>query len=281
MGAKKFSLNNVILTSISSFNGRCLKIFASTTIQYFAFLLVYILTNSLLLSFTVYALFLPSQIKFLTNLDSEKLEDVFKIGKKFTGVLLIAMLFVAVFGIGFVLFVAPAVIFFINYALVFDVAKDGELGVIDSFKEAKKRVVGYRGQMTLLFFAFLLIMILFMGFFVLLGWLFSLFIPLLNAGTTFILPFINLPMFVYLGLFAGVSAFLVFVLPVELVALSNMTGEIEQDKLYKSLQEKNEKVESAIVEAKEQENATNIETEKEDISYEDVGDEQKTDKLIF
>ena len=211
----------------------------------------------------------------LISINTEKLEDVFKIGKKFSTALLISMLFVAVFGIGFVLLIAPAVIFFVNYALVFDVAKNGELGVVDSFKEAKRRVVGYRGQMALLFFAFLLIMILFMGFAVLLGWLLSLFIPLLNVGTTFILPFVNLPMFIYLGVFAGVSAFLVFVLPVELVALSNMNGEIAQDKLFRSSQQNN-----ANPEDKKQEE-TVAKDEKEEVSYEDVGEEKTSNKIIF
>ena len=249
MEGKKFSLNDVISTSITSFNGSCRKAFASSIIQYVAFLLTYLLTNSLLISFTVYAIFLPSQIKFLNNLKDAKIEDAFKIGKKVVPALLLAMLFVAIFGTGLVLLVVPGVLVFVNYALAFDYANENDIH--DSFKKSKETLKGYRGQMLLMFLSFFLILILFVGFSILLSWLLSLIFPILTVQSTFIWSFVTTPMFYFVGAFVGVSAFLIFVLPVELVAISNMKGAIAQDKLYKEAKKEEEKKEEPLKEEKE------------------------------
>ena len=271
MEGKKFSLNEVISSSIASLNGKCRKVLASSLVQYFAFLLTYIFTNSILISFTVYALFLPSQVKFLTDLANSKLEDVFKIGKKFVVALLVAMLFVPLFGIGLVLIIVPGVLVFINYALAFDYAKDGELGTLECFKKSKETLKGYRGQMILMFLSFLLILILFVGFAILLGWLLSLLFPILTYNTQFIWPFISIPMFYFLGTFVGVSAFLVFVFPIELIAISNMKGAIAQDKLYREAEQAKQEEEKAKAEKDA------VEAEPKVEAHEDAAEEKLKD----
>lgn len=236
MEGKKFSLNSVISNSISTSKQYGKKIFASMAMQYVAFLLVYLFTRSLLISFVAYCMFLPSQVLFLTNLQASTAEDVFKLGKRFVTPLLISMLCVFVLSAGLVLFVVPAVFMFANYALVFEAAKNGDVPAMECFKQAQQKAKGYRGKLAWLFLSFLLILILFVGLGILLAWLFSLFIPRLTLNTTFIWSFITTPLFYYVGSFVGVSAFLIFVLPIELMAISNMSQAIEQDKLFKQQQ---------------------------------------------
>ena len=233
MEGKKFSLNTVISSSISTSKQYSKKIFASMAMQYVAFLLVYLFTRSLLIAFVAYCMFLPSQVLFLTNLQTSTVEDVFKLGKKFVTPLLISMLFVFALSAGLVLFVIPAVFIFANYALVFEVAKNGDVPALDCFKQAQQKAKGYRGKLAWLFLSFLLILILFVGLGILLAWLLSLFIPRLAFNTTFIWSFLTTPLFYYVGTFVGVSAFLIFVLPVELLAISNFPQVMEQDKLFK------------------------------------------------
>ena len=240
MEGKKFSLKNVISNSIEQMHGKCRRIFAVSIMQYMLFFLPYLFTHSLMISFCAYALFMPGVFRFLSNLDVCKAEDAFKFNKGFVTQMLISLLFVFAFGVGSILLIFPAVIFFANYALVFYEAKDGEKDTLSAFKEAKQQAKGYRGKLALLCLSFMLILILLVGLGILLSWLFSLFIPALNIETSFVWSFLLLPMFYYVGTILGVSAFLIFVLPVELIALSNIKGAIEQDKLYKSVKEEEE-----------------------------------------
>lgn len=235
MEERKLSLKNIMTETISSINGKCRRVFASSTMQYVAFLLTYFFTRSFLISFVVYALFIPSQVAFLKDVNGSAVESVFKIGKRFVPSLLISMLFVFVFGAGIACVVVPGVIFFANYAFVFDVASEGEQDCMNCFKQSRELAKGYRGKVTLLFLIFLLALSLCIGFTTLLFWLFSLFIPALTYSASLVWSFVNVPLFVYFGIFVGVSAFLIFVLPVELLAISNLRGAIENDKIAKSM----------------------------------------------
>ena len=256
MEGKKFSLKSVISSGIEQMHGKCRKIFAVSVMQYMTFLLPYLFTSSLMISFAVYVLFMPGIIKFLGDVEQFKAEDAFKFNKSFVTQLLISLLFVFAFGVGCVLLIFPGVIFFANYALVFQQAKNGDKDCLTAFKDARTLAKGYRGKIALLCLVFMLLLVLFVGLGILISWLFSLFIPALTYGYSFIWSFVIIPMFYYVGTILGVSAFMIFVLPVELLAISNIKGAIEQDKLYKSSQEKSkqepEKPEEVKEEAKEE-----------------------------
>lgn len=241
----KFSLNSVVNQSFLSINEYKKKLFLASLIQYVAFLITYILTHSLIISFVVYGIFLPSQVKFLTNLKDAKVEDVFIISKKLAPYLLLSMFFVFVFGVLAVLLIFPAIIFFANYALVFDVMGKENLGLTESMKKAQKDVKGHCGQMALLGLAFLLVLILLVGFGILFMGLFSLLFPTLSVNSSFIWSFINIPLFYYLGTFLGVSAFLIFIMPAFLLCISNMRVEIERVKALKVVKSENQESEKA------------------------------------
>ena len=232
MKEKKLSLNNVISNSVEALKGNYKRVIAVSIMQYMIFLITYLLTYSFMISFAVYALFVPSTFLFLSDLQNAKAEWVFKIGKSFATAILISFLFVFVFGVGLVLLIFPAVIFFANYGLVFEEAKNGDKDVLAAFKSAKERVKGYRGKMALLCLTFLLLLILFVGFGILIAWLFSLFMPALTIYSSFIFSFVNIPLFYYIGSFLGISLFLIFVMPFGFVTVSKMKEAIEQDRLH-------------------------------------------------
>lgn len=233
MEGKKFSLKNVVSNAISFTNGKYKKIFALSIMLYMIFLLTYFLTKSFMVSFVVYSIFLPTSVLYFNNPIEKNAESVFKIGKSLLTSLLISLLFVFTFGMGLILAIFPGIIIFANYALVFDEAKEGNVDALTAFKNAKQNVNGYRGKMALLSLAFLLILILLVGFGILLSWLCSLFMPTLTYSSSFIWSFLTIPLFYYVGTFLGVSLFLIFVLPIELLAISKMKDEIEMDKTYK------------------------------------------------
>ncbi|HAJ77529.1 MAG TPA: hypothetical protein DCO89_00475 [Clostridiales bacterium] len=233
MEGKKFSLKNIMASAIGSTNGKCRKMFAVSIMQYMIFLLTYFLTHSLMVSFAVYAIFLPSATKYYLNMEESTAESVFKIGKSLTTSILISLLFVFAFGMGIMLAIAPGILFFANYALVFDEAKEGNKDALQAFKDAKQSVKGYRGKIALIALSFLLILILLIGFGILISWLLSLFIPALTYSSSFIWSFIITPLFYYVGVFIGLSAFIIFVLPVELIVVSKIRYEIAQDKICK------------------------------------------------
>ena len=119
-----------------------------------------------------------------------------------------------------------------NYALVFYVAGKENVGVIDSLKQAREKVKGYRGKIAWLSVIFMFILILLVGFCMLVAWLFSLFTPMLAMNATFLFSFVQIPLFYYVGAFCGISLYLIFVLPIKLICTVNATKAIEQDKLY-------------------------------------------------
>ena len=233
MKEKKLSLNNVISNSVEALKGNYKRVIAVSIMQYMIFLITYLLTYSFMISFAVYALFVPSTFLFLSDMQNAKAECVFKISKSLTTSILISFLFVFVFGVGLVLLIFPAVIFFANYGLVFEEGKNGDKDVLAAFKSAKESVKGYKGKMALLCLTFLLLLILFVGFGILIAWLFSLFITALTIYSSFILSFIHIPLFYYVGSLIGVSLFLIFVMPFGCVAVSKMKEAIKQDRLHK------------------------------------------------
>ena len=280
MEEKKFSLKNVITKAISSTNGKCRKLFSVSIMQYMLFLVAYLLTRSFLISFVVYAIFLPTAIKFYLNMDEGKAENVFKIGKSLVTALLISLLFVFVFGMGLILVIFPGIIFFANYALVFDEAKNGDKEVLQAFRDAKESAKGYRGKIALLSLAFLLILILLVGLGILIGWLFSLFIPALNYSSSFIWSFLILPLFYYVGVFVGVSVFVIFVLPVELIAISKLREEIAQDKLFKEAEAERAAQEAAKAEGDSAEAGAEKEVKKPEEEAEEKPEEKPEDKEL-
>lgn len=259
MKGKKFSLKSIMGNAIGSTNGKCRKMFAVSIMQYMMFLIAYLLTHSFLVSFVVYSIFLPSATKFYLNMEDDKAENVFKIGKSLTTSLLISLLFVFAFGMGLILIIFPGIIIFSNYVLVFDEAKDGDKDAIQAFKDAKKSVKGYRGKVALLALAFFLILVLLVGFGILIGWAFSLIVPALTFNSSFIWSFLILPLFYYVGAFIGISVFMIFILPVEVIAISKIRGEIAQDKLYKEAEEEHKAEEAK--KAQEEMRAEGVEEE--------------------
>ena len=230
MEEKRFSLKNVISSALAEMRGNGKKVLCVSIIQFVAFLITYFLFGSLLVSFVVYALFLPSQAKFLLDIKNGQAEDVFKIGKKLTPALLVSMLFVFVFGAGLILLIFPAVIFFANYALVFDIAGNGEKPVIESFKEARQTAKRHKGKLALLCLSFMLLLILLVGVGILIGFLFSLFLPALKGNSALFFSFVQIPKFYYVGVLLGIAVFLIFVMPVEVLAVSKMREAIEAEK---------------------------------------------------
>lgn len=268
MKDKKFSLKSVIDESVAGFHGVSKKIILASVIQYMTFLLTYLLTKSLLVSFVVYSLFLPTQVKFLIQAKTESVESAFKVQKNLGTNLLISMFFTLAFGVSALILIFPAVIFFANYALVFDVAGREQLGVFESFKKAREEVKGYRGKMALICLIFFLILLLFVGLGMLLMWSFSLFIPALNINSNFIWSFLKIPMFYYVGMFVGASAFLIFVFPLELLCVSNIRVAIKADKEfsesveneiseYQKNQDESHKRETEEIEKEAETNTTN------------------------
>ena len=270
----KFSLNNVVNQTYADIAGYRKKIALSSLTQYVLFLVTYLLTKSILISFIVYSIFLPSQVKYLTNLKESKLEDVFVIGKKLAPYLLLSLFFTFVFGVFLAVLIFPVVIFFANYALVFDVMGKENLSVGESFKKAQSEVKGYRGKMAVLCLVFLLLLLLFIGFGILIMGLLSLYFPTLSVNSNFIWSFINIPSFYFMGTFAGVSVFLIYMMPIELICISNMKKEIAKDK-------ENKAQEMAKV---EEENKTTSnekrEEEKEETESQNDGEDNPSDYIF-
>ena len=206
------------------------------------------------------------QLKFLSDVKNSKVEDAFKAKNKLGFYLLLSMFFTFVFGLLGALLIFPAVIFFANYCLVFDIAGKQDLGLFESLKQAKETAKGYRGKLAWLCVIFMFILLLLVGFCMLCFWLVSLFTPALATNANFILSFIQIPYFYYIGAFAGVSLFLIFVLPVELVCVANVSKAIEQDKLYLK---KNAEVEAE---------AKNKDSDGKDKEKKDIEEENKQEK---
>lgn len=260
MDFEKYSTKNIINKSIASCNGVYKKVLVASLIQYVAFLITFILTQSMLISFVVYLVFLPAQAKFLADMRNENVNDVFKVKSKFGNYLILSMFFTFVFGILSVLLIFPAIIFLANYALIFEVAGKENLGLMESLKLAKEKVKGYRGKIAWLCVVFMFILILLIGFCMLMSWLLSLILPTLAGVIGVMFGMFTIPSFYFVGAFTGISLFLIFVLPVELVCISNAAKAVESDKKYMEnvaaevLKEESVEKESAKEELKKEEN---------------------------
>ena len=135
---------------------------------------------------------------------------------------------------------------------------------MESLKLAKEKVKGYRGKIAWLCVVFMFILILLVGFCMLMTWLLSLALPSLANAIGVMFGIFAVPSFYFVGAFAGISLFLVFVLPVELICISNAAKAMESDKKYM------EQVATEVLNeesAKEQED--NKEPKKEDEKKED------------
>lgn len=263
MDLEKYSTKNIINKSIASCNGVYKKVLVASIIQYVAFLITYILTQSMLISFVVYLVFLPAQVKFLADMKNENVNDVFKIKSKFGNYLILSMFFAFVFGILGLLLIFPAIIFLANYALVFEVSGKENVGLVESLKLAKERVKGYRGKLAWLLIVFMFILLLLVGFCLLISWLLSLAFPTLAGAIGLMFGVFAIPSFYFVGAFVGISLFLIFVLPVELICISNAAKAMEADKKYmESVAAEVLKEEPAKEEAKEQ-SAEKIESNEE------------------
>lgn len=225
---KKFSLKHVFNQSIASTNGNIKKIFVSSVLQYLCFLIAFIITNSVLVSFVVWALFLIGQTYFLKNINNgAKLEDVFKLGRSSLTALLTAMIFISLSGIGFVLLIAPAIIFIANYSFVFEVSAENNNGVLSNFKKAQEIAKGYRLKAAAVTLIFLLILIFMLGFGVLVA---------------FLINMIYSPIRVLLdGLFIGTSLYLIFAVPVQLMVSIKLKEEIENSKKALQIEQQDNK----------------------------------------
>lgn len=232
MDFEKYSTKNVINKSIASCNGVYRKVLVASIIQYVAFLATYILTQSMLLSFIVYLVFVPAQAKFLADMKNENINDVFKVKSKFGNYLILSMFFAFVFGILSILLIFPAIIFLANYALVFEVAGKENMGLMESLKTAKEKAKGYRGKLAWLCVVFMFILLLLVGFCLLISWLLSLALPTLTGAIGLMFGIIAIPSFYFVGAFTGISLFLIFVFPIQLICFSNAAKAMESDKKY-------------------------------------------------
>lgn len=278
MEGKKFSLKSVLSHSTETVFKSKAKIFLASIIVYVAFLLVYLITKSLLASFVIYGIFTTSFVCFLKNLENKKVENIFEFNKKTLKNLLLSMFFVFIFAILSFLFLVPGVIFFANFSLAF--CDDGDDDIFEKLKNARQKVNGYKVKMGLLSLIYIFICLLCVGISIMAMWLFSLFIPMLTIGTSLIWLFINVPMFVFYGVFVGVSIFMIFVMPLLLESLVKFEEEIETDKMYKkellneaieNVDNQSDKNQDADLEKVEKDIDDFEEEEKDNDDFEDAG----------
>lgn len=222
MENKKISIKNVFNQSTKQLGANWQKILLSSLLQFGVFLLVFLLTNSLVISFASWFLFLPTQTMFVKNAKDEnvKVEHVFKLGGGFLTYLLVAILCAICYVFGFALAIVPAIIFFVNFAFVFEYAKDNDL--LASFKKSHETAKGYRPKLFGIGMIFLFILLILVALCILFAMLVGL---CLNT---------NSYMLYVWGAFAGFCLFLIFVNPVLILTLSNLKNQIEQYNLTKA-----------------------------------------------
>lgn len=252
MENKKISIKDVFNQSTKQLGADWQKILLSSLLQFGVFLLVFLLTKSLIISLASWFLFLPTQTMFVKNAQDEnvKVEHVFKLGANFLTYLLVAILCAISYVFGFVLAIIPAIIFFVNFAFVFEYAKDNDL--LASFKKSHKTAKGYRPKLFGLGMIFLFILLILVAFCILIAMLVGLCLHT------------NSYMLYVWGTFVGFCLFLIFVNPVMILAVGNLKNQIEQDKLLKAESEnandEDAKDEQAGQEAENSENAEQIQS---------------------
>ncbi|MGN1221713.1 MAG: hypothetical protein ACI4TT_00590, partial [Christensenellales bacterium] len=222
MENKKISIKDVFNQITKQLGADWQKILLSSLLQFGVFLLVFLLTKSLVISLASWFLFLPTQTMFVKNSQDEnvKVEHVFKLGSGFLTYLLVAILCAISYVFGFALAIVPAIIFFVNYAFVFEYAKDNDL--LASFKKSHETAKGYRPKLFGLGMIFLFILLILIAFCILIAMLVGLCLHT------------NSYMLYVWGSFAGFCLFLIFVNPVMILALGNLKKQIEKDRLLKA-----------------------------------------------
>lgn len=218
MKNNKISLKDIINQSTSFISGNSKKMFVSSFILYAIFLAVYFITDSTFIAFAVFGIFVPSQIAFLSNMQNatEKIENIFNIKKHFVTYLALALLAVTAYYAGVLMFVVPAILLFVNFALVFDVARDGSSNLLEILSKSQQLAKGHRGIIFALGLVYALILALLIGLGLLVAFLLGLMFPIFHVYM------------IYLSVYIGLSLFLLFVEPFMIVSFTTLRGKIEQ-----------------------------------------------------
>ncbi len=263
MKKNNITLKETFSKSINYLHGNWAKMLVSSTIQFALFLITYFLTHSFIISFVVYGIFIPSQIAYMTNIKDAKVEAVYRIKNKLSQYLILSLLMTIVFAVFGLLLIAPAVIFFANFVFVYEIIAKEDTDIVSAFKKAREHSKGYRGKIALVCLIFMLLFVLLVGFGILFMFLIGLLFPILNISIPFIWTFVNAPGFVYFGMIIGLSAFLVFMFPIEMVVISNLYHSIENMKnIDDSDFEDEENIQEENQEEKNDENNFQTEIEK-------------------
>lgn len=220
MENKKFSLKQVFNKSLSLLNGNWLKAMLSSLMQFGVFLIVFLLTNSLMISLISWAIFLPTQTAFMINIADENvhLENVFNLGRQWLTYVLLAIVGVISYLCGFVLAIIPAIVLFINFAFVFELAFQDKIDVLSAFKKSHQISKGYRPKILAVGLIYLFILLILVAFCILIAMLVGL---CLNTNSYLLYVW---------GTFAGLSLYLLLVVPVQVLTVSNLKNEILKDK---------------------------------------------------
>lgn len=218
MKNKNVSIKSVFNNSMTKLRANWTTVFLSSLLQFAVFGVLFLLTNSLMISLIGWILFLPTQSLFLNNVDNEncKFEQVFKIGKNVLTYLLLAMLSVICYVFGFALAIVPAVLIFINYAFVFDFVREYDLKT--SIQKSRELAKGYRPKLLGISLIYLFIFLVLVAFGVLVAMLFGMW---LNTN--------HFMLYIW-GVFGGISLFLICVAPVMILTINEFKQAILKDK---------------------------------------------------
>ena len=227
MENQKFSIKKVINQGIVSLRGNCAKAFLSSLLQFSIFLIAYILTGSLIISSISWALFLPTQTAFMLNISDNdaQVERVLKIGKNWLTYVVLAVICTFCYVMGFVALIVPAFVFYVNAVFAFEIAKDNSVSAFEALKQSHQIAKGYRKKILAIGLIYFFILILAIVLSTLLVLLVSLFVSMSDV------------VIVKIGILGGLALYMIFVMPVNLLTISNLKGAIEQDKLLKSLEQ--------------------------------------------
>ena len=256
MESKKVSIKEVFNKSMAYLGANWKKAFLSSIIQFGVFLVVYLLTSSFIVSLISWTLFMPTQTAFLINMADEnvKVENIFKLGSRWVTYLLLAIFCVVCYMLGVVLAIVPAIILFVNYAFVFDFAKDND--IFNSLKQSHQTAKGFRPKLLALSLIYLFILLVLIAFSILIAMLVGL---ILNTNSYLL----------YLwGTFVGFCLFLVLVSPVMTLSINHLKKSIIEVKQFNSLnkiENDEETIENEVETIKQNDEVENSSDDTEDI----------------
>jgi flagellar basal body-associated protein FliL len=148
-------------------------------------------------------------------------EEVFKIEKYTLSIALSMILFIAAGSLGFVLLIIPGILFLVNFAFVPIIfASDKKQSVFDYYKQSHEEVKGYRGKLLWLILIFFFVLVLLYGLGVLLSFLFGLIFPIWALTNSIW----------FVGAEMGLVVFLILILPVLLVTLTDFRNAVLLDR---------------------------------------------------